>query len=88
MIPPGQPVIRLICKIHTVYSNTDNYLHRRNQTIHVVSSVTIVTKKQFVVVLRGSAQGAGLALDALPGVFLHADQHVGCELETRWVAWK
>ena len=63
-------------------------LHGRHQAVHVVSSVTIVTKQQFIVILRGAAQGAGLTLDALPGVLLHADQHVGCELQTCGMAWK
>ena len=57
------------------------YLHGRHQTVHVVTSVAVVTEQQLVVVLAGPAQGAGLALDALPGVLPHADQHVVRELE-------
>ena len=57
------------------------YLHGRHQTVHVVSSVAIVAKEQFIIILRGAAQGAGFALDALPGVLPHADQHVVGELE-------
>ena len=57
-------------------------LHRRNQTVHVVASVTIITEQQLVVILTGAAQGTGLALDALPGVLPHADHHVPGELET------
>ena len=56
-------------------------LHRRHQTVHVVAPVAVVTEQQLVVVLTGPAQGAGLALDALPGVLPHADQHVVRELE-------
>ena len=52
----------------------------------MVSSVTVVTEQQLVVILAGSTQGAGLALDALPGVLLDADQHVFSELETGGVA--
>ena len=47
----------------------------------MVTSVAVVTEQQLVVVLAGPAQGAGLALDALPGVLPHADQHVVRELE-------
>ena len=47
----------------------------------MVSSVAVVTEQQLVVILAGSTQGAGLALDALPGVLPHADQHVVRELE-------
>jgi len=56
-------------------------LHGRNQTVHVVASVAVVTEQQLVVILASPAQGAGLALDALPGVLLDADQHVLRELE-------
>ena len=48
----------------------------------MVTSVAVVTEQQLVVVLAGPTQGAGLALDALPGVLLDTDQHVLCELET------
>ena len=47
----------------------------------MVTSVAVVTEQQLVVILAGSTQGAGLALDALPGVLLDADQHVLRELE-------
>ena len=39
-----------------------------------------------VVVLAGAAEGAALALDALPRVLLHADDHVLRELQARGVA--
>ena len=64
------------------------YLHRRHQTVHVVASVTVVTEQQLVIVLTRPAEGAGLALDALPGVLLDTDQHVLSELEAGGVAWK
>ena len=54
----------------------------------MVSSVAIIAKEQFIIILRGAAQGAGLTLDALPGVLLHTDQHVGRELQTCGMAWK
>ena len=57
-----------------------SHLHGRNQTVHVVASVAVVTEQQLVVVLAGPTQGAGLALDALPGVLLRADPQVGGEL--------
>ena len=63
-----------------------SHLHGRNQTVHVVASVAVVTEQQLVVILAGPAQGAGLALDALPGVLLDADQHVLRELEAGGVA--
>ena len=53
----------------------------------MVSSVAVVTEQQLVVILAGPAEGAGLALDTLPRVLAHADQHVGRELEARRVAW-
>ena len=56
-------------------------LHRRHQTVHVVAPVTVVTEQQLVVVLARPAEGAGLALDALPGVLPDTDQHVVRELE-------
>ena len=64
------------------------YLHRRHQTVHVVASVTVVTEQQLVVVLTRPAEGAGLALDALPGVLLDTDQHVVRELEAGGVTWQ
>ena len=67
--------------------DTENYLHGRHQTVHVVSSVAVVTEKQLVIVLRGAAQGASLALDALPRILPHADQHVSRELQTCWMAY-
>ena len=63
------------------------HLHRRHQAVHMVAAVAIIAEEEFVVVLRGSTQGAGLALDALPGVLLHADLHVVRELQARCVAW-
>ena len=58
-----------------------SHLHGRNQTVHVVASVAVVTEQQLVVVLAGAAERAGLALDALPGVLPHTEQHVLCELQ-------
>lgn len=54
----------------------------------MVSSIAIVAEEQLVIILRGPAQGAGLTLNALPGVLLHADQHVSRELQTCWMPWK
>ena len=56
-------------------------LHGMYQSVHVVPSVTIITEQQLVIILAGAAHGAGLALDALPGVLLRADHHVGGELQ-------
>ena len=63
-----------------------SHLHGRDQAVHVVTSVTVVTEQQLVVILTGPTQGAGLALDALPGVLLDTDQHVLSELEAGGVA--
>jgi len=52
----------------------------------MVAAVAIVTEKELVVVLGGAAEGARLALNALPGVLLHADLHVVRELQAGWVA--
>ena len=70
------------------HGNIEADLHRRYQAVHVVASVTVITEQQLVVILAGATQRAGLALDALPGVLLHADQHVGRELQTCGMAWK
>ena len=56
-------------------------LHGWDQAVHVVASVAVVTEEQLVVVLAGAAERAGLALDALPGVLPHTEQHVLCELQ-------
>ena len=61
-------------------------LEGRLEAVHVVSPVAVVAKQQLVVVLGGAAEGAALALDALPGIPLDRDDHVLCELETRRVA--
>ena len=63
------------------------HLHGRDEAVHVVAAVAVVAEQQLVVVLRGAAEGAGLALDTLPRVLAHADQHVGRELQARRVAW-
>ena len=68
--------------------NIEADLHGRYQAVHVVPSVTVITEQQLVVILAGATQRAGLALDALPGVLLHADHHVGRELQTSWVTWR
>lgn len=64
----------------------NQYLHWWDKAIHVVAAVAIVTEEQLVVVLGGATEGARLALDALPGVLLHADLHVVRELQAGWVA--
>ena len=64
----------------------ETYLHRRHQAVHVIPSVTIITEEQLVIILTGATQSAGLALDALPGVLLHANHHVVRELQASWVA--
>ena len=48
----------------------------------MVPAVAVITEQELVIVLTGATQGAGLALDALPGVLLHADHHVWGELQT------
>ena len=55
--------------------------HGRHDAVHVVAAVTVVAEQELVVVLAGAAQGARLALDALPRILLHAHHHVGSELE-------
>jgi len=57
------------------------HLHGRDEAVHVVAHVAVVTEEQLVVVLAGAAERAGLALDALPGVLPHTEQHVLCELQ-------
>ena len=47
----------------------------------MVAAVAVVAEEQLVVVLRGAAERAGLALDALPGVLAHAHHHVLRELQ-------
>ena len=84
-IPLGRPK-RENNEDEAVLCEQDCYLHGRNQTVHVVASVAVVTEQQLVVILASPAQGAGLALDALPGVLLDTDQHVLRELEAGGVA--
>jgi len=38
------------------------------------------------IIIRSATDGTTLALDALPPVFAYGDDHVGCKLQTRWVA--
>ena len=61
------------------------HLHGRDEAVHVVAAVAVVAEQQLVVILRGAAEGAGLALDTLPGILPHTDQHVLSELETSGV---
>jgi len=61
-------------------------LDGRDEAVHVVAAVAVVAEEQLVVVLAGAAEGAALALDALPRVLLHADDHVLRELQARGVA--
>jgi selenocysteine lyase/cysteine desulfurase len=61
-------------------------LDRRLEAVHVIAAVAVVAEQELVVVLGGAAEGAALALDALPRVLAHGDQHVVGELETRRVA--
>lgn len=39
------------------------------------------------VILRGAAEAAGFALDALPAIGPHSSRHVHCELQAGRVAW-
>lgn len=55
----------------------------RREAVHVVTAVAVVAEQQLIVVVRGSAHGAVLTLDALPAVLAHRDDHVGGELQTR-----
>ena len=57
--------------------------HGRHDAVHVVAAVTVVAEQELVVVLAGAAQGARLALHALPGVLLHTQQHVLSELKNK-----
>ena len=62
-------------------------LHRRHEAVHVVSAVAVVAEQELVVVLTGAAQGARLALDALPRILLYTHVHVGSELEAGGVTY-
>ena len=66
-----------------ILNNQFIYLHGRDEAVHVVSPVAVVAEEKFVVVLRGPAQRAGLALDTLPRVLAHAQHHVLRELQAR-----
>ena len=46
---------------YRVPGNLHLYLHRRDEAVHVEAAVTIVAKQKLIVILRGAAQGAGLA---------------------------
>ncbi len=56
-------------------------LHGWDEAVHVVAAVTVVAEEQLVVILGGTAECAGLALDTLPGILPHAHHHVLGELE-------
>lgn len=56
------------------------------ETIHVISSITVIAKQKLIVVLRGAAHVAALALDALPVVRLHGSHHHRSELQAGGVA--
>ena len=46
----------------------------------MIAAVTVVAEEQFVVVLRGAAESAGLTLDTLPGVLPDTYHHILSEL--------
>ena len=73
-------------KVNTQEPSLGTDLHRRDQAVHVIAPVTIITEQQLVVILTGPTQGAGLALDALPGVLLDTNHHVVSKLQTCRVA--
>ena len=52
------------------------------ECLYYLLPVAIVTEEKLVIILAGAAEGAGLALDTLPGILPHAEQHVLGELET------
>ena len=53
----------------------------------MVASVAVVAEEQLVIVLRGAAERAGLALDTLPRVLPHTQHHVLGELQTGRMAY-
>ena len=55
-------------------------LDGRNEAIHMIATIAVVAEQQLVVVLRGAAEGAALALDTLPRVLPDGHQHVVREL--------
>lgn len=59
----------------------------RDEAVHVVAPIAVVAEEQLVVVLARAAQGAALALDALPRVLAHRDRHVLGELQASGMAW-
>ena len=74
------------CDKESITNREDkNYLQWWDKAVHMIAAITIVTEEKLVIVLGGAAKGARFALNALPGVFLHADLHVLRELETGWV---
>lgn len=59
--------------------------HGRVEAVHVEASIAVVTKQKLIIVFRGAAHVAALALDALPPVRLHRRHHDGRELQARGV---
>lgn len=55
-------------------------LHGWTEAVHVVASVAVVAEQKLVVILTGATLSAGLALHALPWVFLNAHYHIVSEL--------
>jgi len=88
-LPGKQIILFLVESLHTDGTTPGPFwchLHRRDQAVHVIAPVTIITEQQLVVILTGPTQGAGLALDALPGVLLDTNHHVVSKLQTCRVA--
>lgn len=60
---------------------------RWRQTIHVVSTITVVTEQQLIIVVRSATNGTAFAFDTLPPVLANRNDHVRCELQTSRMPW-
>lgn len=56
---------------------------RRRQTVHVIATITVITKQELVIILRAATHGTSLALDTQPLVPLDRLHNVGIEAKTR-----
>lgn len=75
--------VKLLIANRTAPTALWRYSQRRPQTVHVISSVTIVAEQQLIIVVRCAANRTIFALYALPPIATHRNNHVWGELQAR-----
>lgn len=61
------------------------FRHRRREAVHVVTSITVITEQQLVIIFWCSTHVTALAFNALPSIGFHSSHHHWSELQTRGV---